>query len=421
MILKGRARADGGKLAAYLLSTKNEEVRVLDLRGTCAEERNAQGLLQSLGEMNELGKMTRAKSSLFHLAINPSDRDRMTAQGWQTAVEKAEKALGLQGQARAVVSHLYQGKEHLHVVWSRVDVEARKCVELPFSHRKLCQAAREIEIDLGLQQTPDRARGAHRLKQHVKDIQAQQDARSVTPRAELNATVAKAWNEAGSAPEFKAQIEAAGLQLAHGKRGVVVMNEALIPHSIPRCVEGIKLKEVHERLGELLPDLPKVEELQAARAREKRETQKGTQRTETTTETEQRDTAGSDDARSAALTARQATHGQARDLCAAIMQDGSAATERAQGEQSAASAPAGARRARNLTGAMLERELTADNDNAKAEADKPKYTPFKGENEEQFAARVARLEARARREAARAKEQPKLEPHLKPKGRGFSY
>ena len=210
MILKGRVRADGGKLAAYLLSTKNEEVRVLDLRGTCAQQqRSAQGLLQSLGEMNEMGKMTRAKSSLYHLAINPSDRDRMTEQGWQTTIERAEKALGLQDQPRAVVSHRIDGKEHLHVVWSRVDVEQRKCVEHPFSHRKLCQAAREIEIELGLQQTPKRARGAHRLKQHIKDIQAQQDARSVTPRAELNATVAKAWHEAGSAKEFKAQIEAA--------------------------------------------------------------------------------------------------------------------------------------------------------------------------------------------------------------------
>ena len=364
MILKGRARADGGKLAAYLLSTKNEEVRVLDLRGTIAEERSAQGLHQSLNEMNELGKMTRAKSSLFHLAINPSDRDRMTAQGWQTTIEKAEKALGLQGQPRAVVSHRYEGKEHLHVVWSRVDAEQRKCVELPFSHLKLCQAAREIEIDLGLQQTPERARGAHRLRQHVKDIQNQQDARSATPREELNAAVSKAWNEAGSDVEFKAQIEAAGYQLARGRRGVVVMDQALETYSIARCVEGVKVKDVRARLDGL-QGLPSVEELRAAR---ERDTQ----------------TRGSQ-------------------------------------EQSAASELTGARRARNMTGAMLERELTADNDNAKAEAEKPKYTPFKGENEEQFAARVARLEARAQREAARAKEQPKLEPHLKPKGRGFSY
>ena len=416
MILKGRARADGGKLATYLLLEKNEEVRVLDLRGTIADARSAKGLHEALHEMNEQGKMTRAKSSLFHLAINPSDRDRMTPQGWQTAIEKAEKALGLEGQARAVVSHRYEGKEHLHVVWSRVDVEQRKCVELPFSHRKLCQAAREIEIDLGLQQTPQRARGAHRLKQHVKDIQAQQDARSGTPREQLNAAVVKAWNEAGSAPEFKAQIEAAGYGLAHGTRGVVVIDSEITTYSIPRCVQGIRLKHVYERLGELLPDLPKVEDLRAARERETQT--RGTQEQET----QRTDTSQADDARGGAMpTARQAGQMRADELLMAITPD-AASEGRGQGEQSAASEPAGARHAQNMTGAMLERELTADNANAKdAEAEKPKYTPFKGENEEQFAARVERLEARARREAARAKEQPKLEPHLKPKGRGFSY
>ena len=414
MILKGRARADGGKLAAYLLSTKNEEVRVLDLRGTIAEERSTQGLHQSLNEMNELGKMTRAKSSLFHLAINPSDRDRMTAQGWQTTIEKAEKALGLQGQPRAVVSHRYEGKEHLHVVWSRVDVEQRKCVELPFSHLKLCQAAREIEIDLGLQQTPQRARGAHRLKQHVKDIQSQQEARSQTPREQLNAAVSKAWHEAGSDVEFKAQIEAAGYQLARGRRGVVVMDSTLETYSIARCVEGVKVKDVRARLDGL-QGLPTVEELRAARERDTqtRGTQEqGAQRT---------DTGQSEDARGAMPTARQAGRMRAEALLTAITPD-AASEGQGQGEQSAASEPAGARRARNMTGAMLERELTADNDNAKdAEADNPKYTRFKNDTDEEFAARVARLEARARREAARAKEQPKLEPHLKPKGRGFNY
>ena len=76
-------------------------------------------------------------------------------------------------------------------------------------------------------------------------------------------------------------------------------------------------------------------------------------------------------------------------------------------EQSAATEPIGARRARNMTGAMLERELTADNDNAQgAEPQQPKYNQSKGESDEQFAARLKRMEARDRREAERAKEQP---------------
>jgi len=263
MILKGRPRSGGAQLATYLLSTKNEKVEVLDIYGTIADDRSANGLRQSLREMDQLAKMTRAQSSLFHLAINPSDRDRMTPADWTYSVAKAEKALGLEGQPRAVVSHTFQGKEHLHVVWSRVNVETRKCAELSFSHRKLCGAAREIEIELGLQQIPPRARGVHRLKQHVRELQGYQDARSAQPRLRLNAGMEAAWHQSKDGHDFKARIEAAGYQLATGRRGVVVMDGAQEPHSISRCVRGIRAKEVREKLAEL-EGLPTVEELRAA-------------------------------------------------------------------------------------------------------------------------------------------------------------
>lgn len=74
MILKGRCRADVGDPAIYLLSPKNEQVRVLDISGTVIDDRNARGLKEALCEMDELGKMTKATSSLFHLAINPNDK-----------------------------------------------------------------------------------------------------------------------------------------------------------------------------------------------------------------------------------------------------------------------------------------------------------------------------------------------------------
>lgn len=260
MILKGRTRADGGKLANYLLSAKNEQVLILDIRGTVIDDRTADGLKQSLGDMDELGKMTRAKSSLFHLAINPSEFDRLTREDWKYSVDKAEKALGLTGQPRAVVSHIYQGKEHLHVVWSRVDVENRKCVEMSFSNLKLCSAAREIEIELGLKQTPQRARGAHRLKQHVRDIQQHQDERAAQPRRERNAAIENAWRQSGNGREFKEHIERAGYRLAVGRRGILVMDANNEPHSISRCVKGIKAGDVKAKLADLR-DLPTVEDL----------------------------------------------------------------------------------------------------------------------------------------------------------------
>ena len=192
------------------------------------------------------------------------------------------------------------------------------------------------------------------------------------------------------------------------------MDSALETYSIARCVEGVKLKDVRARLDEL-QGLPSVEEVRAAKERETqtRGTQEqGAQRTDTTQ---------TDDARGAMPTARQAGQMRADALLAAIAPD-AAREGRGQGEQSAASEPAGARRAQNMTGALLKDQLTVDNDNTQdAEPKEPKYKQAKGESDEQFAARLKRMEARDRREAERAKEQPKLELKLEPRGRGFSY
>ena len=415
MIFKGRARADGGKLATYLLSDKNEQVRVLDVRGTVIDERSAQGLKAALGDMDELGKMTRAKSSLFHLAINPDARDRLGPDDWKQSVEKAEKALGLEGHPRAIVAHVYEGKQHLHVVWSRVDVAERKCVEMSFSHLKLCRAAREVEIELGLQQTPARARGAHKLNQHVKDIQQQQDARSDTPRETLNAAVAGAWKSAGSADEFQSMIEGAGYRLATGKRGVLVMDSALETYSIPRCVPGLKVKDVRERLGDL-QGLPTVEEVRAGAARTKQsETERG--RSEAATSTRERADAPPIGT-APPLTPRRAQSATAPNLERELTADNDRAAKPEAAQQPDTS-ELRRRQAKDWIAPKPEESTNRDSGSTQPETPARQLKPFKGENAEQFEARVARLEARTKREAEREKEQPKPELHLRPSGPTF--
>ena len=78
------------------------------------------------------------------------------------------------------------------------------------------------------------------------------------------------------------------------------------------------------------------------------------------------------------------------------------------------------RTARDIIAAKAAQELTASNDNApKPEPPAREYKQFRGENAEQFAARVARLTAYDEREKDREKEQPKPELHLRPSGPTF--
>jgi hypothetical protein len=262
VIFKVVSRADGGDLARYLLSTKNEQVHVLNIRGTVISQPNPRGLVAALKDFDELAKITKGRKTIVHLAINPDDRDKLGRQDWQYAVEKAEAALGLSGQPRAVVSHVFKGKEHVHVAWSRVDIDRGVCIQMSHSKLKACQAAREVELQLGLQQTPVHARGmqrARKLNQSLVNAQKHQSERTVEPTGDRQAIISDAWHQSQSGKEFKTRIEAAGYKLAIGNRGPLVMDGNLETYSIARSTEGVRLKDVREKFADLT-NLPTVED-----------------------------------------------------------------------------------------------------------------------------------------------------------------
>lgn len=47
-----------------------------------------------------------------------------------------ENKLGLSGQPRAVVFHVKKGREHCHVVWSRIDLDKMRAVQLSNDRQK---------------------------------------------------------------------------------------------------------------------------------------------------------------------------------------------------------------------------------------------------------------------------------------------
>jgi hypothetical protein len=66
-------------------------------------------------------------------------------------VDRVEKALGLSGQPRAVVYHIKNGREHCHVVWSRIDYQNEKAVHLAFDREKLMMVTRQFAREHGLE------------------------------------------------------------------------------------------------------------------------------------------------------------------------------------------------------------------------------------------------------------------------------
>jgi hypothetical protein len=119
MIIKGKSRADPHQLATHLGNAeKNERVSLIETRGTIAQD-----LRGALVEMDALAAGTKCQRSLYHAAISPEPPHVLTPKQRAEAVDALEKKLGLDGHARIVVMHEKLGRRHIHVVWSRIDIE----------------------------------------------------------------------------------------------------------------------------------------------------------------------------------------------------------------------------------------------------------------------------------------------------------
>ena len=148
MIFKGNQRGTGQQLATQLLNAaNNQRIEILELRGSVAQD-----LHGAFEEWFAQSKATKCCKYLYSLSINPDPRQGgLTRAQYFDLIERAGKELGLSGQPRAVVFHVHNdGREHCHAVWSRVDTDNMKAVQIAHDRLKLRTVAREFARDHGL-------------------------------------------------------------------------------------------------------------------------------------------------------------------------------------------------------------------------------------------------------------------------------
>jgi len=133
MILKGNQRAGGRQMALHLLNAEqNEHVNVHEVRGFIAED-----VLGALNETYALSKGTQCKQFMYSLSLNPPQNERVDIGIFETTLDRIETKLGLEDQPRVVVFHEKEGRRHAHCVWSRIDVDKMKAINIAFPKRKL--------------------------------------------------------------------------------------------------------------------------------------------------------------------------------------------------------------------------------------------------------------------------------------------
>lgn len=265
MIIKGKSRTGPEVLGPYLENAeKNERVSVLEIKGTVAQD-----LVGALQEMDAYAEGTRCDKPLYHAIISPEPPHRLTPEQRMEAVEALEKKLGFDGHARTVVMHEKFGREHFHVVWTRIDVENMRSVSDSHNYRKHEEVARDLERRFG----HDRVQGVHaerdgqeRPDRTPSRAELRQEERTGIKGKEVKAEVTAAFKVSDGPEAFRAALEDKGYILAKGdKRDFVLIDRTGGIHSLARRIDGVVAAELREFMKPLRHEqLPSVEMARAA-------------------------------------------------------------------------------------------------------------------------------------------------------------
>ncbi|WP_298936859.1 relaxase/mobilization nuclease domain-containing protein [uncultured Ruegeria sp.] len=280
MILKASQRANGSDLAIHLMNSfDNELVDIADLRGSVADD-----LHGAFAEFEAVAAGTRAEKYLYSLSINPPEP--LTRDQYLDSIAIIEDRLGLTGQPRAIIFHVKPdekgiGREHCHVVWSRIDVGKMKAIHLSHDKSKLMDCAVQLshrfgfELPPGLKAWEEKHGFAKDKLEPTLAEKAQQDETGLTPE-ERRTTITQAYEQADSAEAFRAALDAKGFVLAKGdRRGFVVLDQQCNVHSLTRYIKGHKARDIKAKLAGLdtddLPSVDQAKELIRERALQKKQ------------------------------------------------------------------------------------------------------------------------------------------------------
>lgn len=246
MILKGNERGHGRGLAKHLLNARDKEhVELHDLRGYAADD-----LAGAMQESEAIARGTRCKNHLFSLSLNPPEHEDVPVEVFEAAIDRIEGRLGLEGQPRAIVFHEKEGRRHAHAVWSRIDGEEMKAINLPWYKTRLNEVARELYREHDWQM-PDGFRDRAARDPLAFTLEEWQQAKRTKQDPKLTKTmIRESWTGSDSRESFEAALRVKGLWLAQGdKRGFVAVDWRGETYSLSR-MSGAKTKELKARLGD---------------------------------------------------------------------------------------------------------------------------------------------------------------------------
>ena len=259
MIPFASQRGGGQDLATHLLNAYDNEIAEVDqIRGAIAGDLHA-----AFKEWQvQAETLTRCRKYLYSLSVNPDPAQPLTRAQYMDYVRRAEDALGLANQPRAIVFHTKYGREHCHVVWSRIDAEQQKAVHLAFDRDKLMQVTRDFARDhrITLPKGYDKSSQVGQVSLY-EQAQLRQTGMS---KADHMRQVTEAWQQSDDAAAFVQALAERGYMLATGKRPYVVVDLYGNTNALAKLIDdkAVRTADIRAFLEEEFPpgSLPSVEE-----------------------------------------------------------------------------------------------------------------------------------------------------------------
>lgn len=270
MIPKASQRGLGQDLATHLLNAvDNEYVEIADVRGAVAGD-----LHGAFAEWEAIGSaLTKSRNYLYSLSINPHVvNGPLTRAQYEDYADRVEAALGLEGQPRAMVYHIKAGREHCHVVWSRIDARAGKAIHLAFDHQKLMMVTRDFARDHGLKLPPGYDRNAQAQEENQRRqlslYEKEQERQTGIAKEQRMADVTEVWRRSDNAKAFVRALEERGYILCGGdKRPYVLVDLYGQMNALPKLIadKQVRTKDIVAFLEKDFPPetLPTVDEARA--------------------------------------------------------------------------------------------------------------------------------------------------------------
>ena len=255
MILKGSQRGGAMQLARHLMNERdNDHIELHHMRGFVADD-----LARALKEIEAISRGTRCSQYLFSLSLNPPELENATPESFEAAIEDIEKKLGLVDQPRAVIFHEKNGRRHAHSVWSRIDANAMRSINLPHFKMKLQDIARDLFIEHQWDLPAGFKDKNSRDPLSYGSVESEQAKKVKRDPKRIKEIFRRCWEQSDSRESFAHALAEQGYILDKGdRRGFVAVDRSGEIYSVSRWV-GLKTKEVRARLG-VTDGLPRVDE-----------------------------------------------------------------------------------------------------------------------------------------------------------------